>query len=347
MDYNYSYNNNNGGAFQGGPGQYPLNLQNQLYLKARGERKAIKTIGSVAGLCVISYVVLQNLLALPIGLIPYFSNLYRNSDEFFYLYILLSSVFTMMVPFVIGGMYLRKRTGTEIFCFDAQKNAEIAVPAVPMGLLICLIGNLLTVLFVAGMEKIGFSLTSPDLNTPQSLTGRLLYFVAVGIIPPLTEELSIRGCIMQPLRRYGDTFAIIASSLLFAILHGNLVQAPFAFFAGLGLGYICCVTGSLWPSIIVHCLNNSYSVFEEFITADVTSEKLQYIILNGSQAALIGAGIVGALIFIYKMKGNRLPKADTVLKGGDKAAAFLLNIPMIIAIIIMLVITAGYVAWTR
>ena len=173
MDYNYSYNNNNGGTFQGGPGQYPLNPQNQLYLKARGERKAIKTIGSVAGLCVISYVVLQNVLALPIGLIPYFSNLYRNSDEFFYLYILLSSVFTMMIPFVIGGMYLRKRTGTEIFCFDAPKNAEIAVPAVPMGLLICLIGNLLTVLFVASMEKIGFSLTSPDLNTPQSLTGRL------------------------------------------------------------------------------------------------------------------------------------------------------------------------------
>ena len=347
MDYNYPYNYNNGNGSQSYPGQYPVNPQNQLFLKARGERKAIRTIGSVAGLCVIGYIVLQNIIALPIGLIPSLSNLYKNSDEFFYLYIIVSSVCTMMVPFIIGGLYLKKRTGTEIFCFDAPKSAEIAVPAVPMGLLVCLIGNLLTMLFISGMDKIGFSLTSPDFNTPSTLTGRILYVVAIGIIPPLTEELSIRGCIMQPLRRYGDIFAIFASSLLFAILHGNLVQAPFAFIAGLGLGYICCVTGSLWPSIIVHCLNNCYSVFEEFITADVASEKLQYIILNGSQAALIGAGIVGTLLFIYKMRGSRLPKANTVLKGGDKTAAFLVNVPMIIAIIIMLVITAEYVAWTR
>ena len=342
MDYNYSYNYDNAGY----PG-YPPDPQNQLFLKARGERKAIRTIGSVAGLCVIGYVVLQNLIALPIGFIPALSNLYKNSDEFFYLYIILSSVFTMMIPFVIGGLYLKKKTGTEIFCFDAPKDTSLAVPAVPMGLLVCLVGNLLTVLFVEGMGKIGFSLTSPDFNTPESITGRLLYIVAIGIIPPLTEELSIRGCIMQPLRRYGDVFAIFASSLLFAILHGNLVQAPFAFIAGLGLGYICCVTGSLWPSIIVHCLNNSYSVFEEFIVADIADEKLQYIILNGSQAALIGAGIVGALLFLYKIKDNLLPKTQTVLKGGDKTTAFLINIPMIIAIIIMFAITAEYVTRTK
>ncbi|MBR3620813.1 MAG: CPBP family intramembrane metalloprotease, partial [Clostridia bacterium] len=326
---------------------YPVNPQNELYLRARGERTAIKTIGSVAGLCVIGYVLLQNLVALPVGLIPPLANLYKNSDEFFYLYLLFSSVFAMMVPFVVGGLYLKKKTGTEIFCFDAPDDITLAVPAVPMGMLICIIGNYLTMLFLTGMEKVGFSLTSPDLGTPETFTGKTLYLLAIGIIPPLTEELAIRGCIMQPLRRYGDRFAIFASSLLFAILHGNLVQAPFAFIAGLGLGYICCMTGSLWPSIIIHCLNNSYSVAEELITNEVANEKIRYIILHGSEAALIGAGAVGTLFFIWYLKGRRLNKANTVLKNGAKTTAFLINIPMIIAMIIMLIITAGYVALTK
>ncbi len=343
MDYYNNYNSN----YTGSNG-YPFNPQNELFLKARGEKAAIRTIGSVAGLCVIGYVVLQNLIALPIGLIPPVANLYRNSNEFFYLYLLFSSVFAMLVPFVIGGLYLRKKTGTEVFCFDAPNDITLAVPSIPMGMLICIIGNYLTMLFLIGMENAGFTLTSPDLNTPETFTGRMLYLLAIGIIPPLTEELAIRGCIMQPLRRYGDRFAIFASSLLFAILHGNLVQAPFAFIAGLGLGYICCMTGSLWPSIIIHCINNSYSVLEEIITMDIADEKLRYIILHGTEAALIGAGIVGTLFFIYYLKGRRLSKQPaTVLKNGAKTSAFLLNIPMIIAIIIMLIITAGYVALTK
>ena len=96
------------------------------------------------------------------------------------------------------------------------------------------------------MDGIGFKLSSPDYEVTDDVFGRIVYFIMVAVVPPLTEELAIRGVIMQPLRRYGDRFAVVASAVLFAVLHGNLIQAPFAFIAGLGIGYAVCITGSLW-----------------------------------------------------------------------------------------------------
>lgn len=72
----------------------------------------------------------------------------------------------------------------------------------------------------------------------------------------------MRGVVMQPLRKYGDWFAILTSAFVFALMHGNLVQAPFAFIAGIGLGYAVIASGSLWTGILIHLLNNSISVIQ-------------------------------------------------------------------------------------
>ena len=82
----------------------------------------------------------------------------------------------------------------------------------------------------------------------------------VAIIPALLEEIAIRGVLLQPLRRFGDKFAIFVSALIFALLHGNMVQVPYTIVAGIYFGYVAVATGSLWPSIILHFLNNFYSV---------------------------------------------------------------------------------------
>ena len=332
------------GSYANQPGGFAPDAQNEIYLRRRGEKTAIRKIGMTAGICVIAYVALQNILSLPVVFSPALAQLYKDSNTFFYILTMFMSVATILIPFIIGGNYLRKKTGADIYYLDAPKDTLLAVFSIPLGLLICLIGNYLTGLFVYGAEQIGFKLTSPDFSTPTDITDRILYVLAIAVIPALAEELSIRGCILQPLRRYGDMFAILASSMIFAVLHGNLIQAPFAFIAGIGLGYICCITGSLWPGIIVHFINNAYSCAEEFITADVTDEKLQYIILNGLQAAFIGAGIVGAIAFFVALKGRKPEPSHTVIRGKEKAAAFILNIPMIIALIIMLFITAQYVS---
>jgi membrane protease YdiL (CAAX protease family) len=84
--------------------------------------------------------------------------------------------------------------------------------------------------------------------------------LTMAVVPAITEELLMRGMIMQPLRRFGNGFALVCSSILFALLHQNMTQAPMAFFAGLALGWASIKTGALWAPILIHFWNNAVSV---------------------------------------------------------------------------------------
>ncbi len=336
MEYNYNYSNQP---------NYGMNNSGETYLKARGERKALKIIGTVSGICVIAYVILQNAVSVPIILFPSLRTLFDNSDEFFYIFTIVASVVGLFIPFLTGGKYLMKKTGAEIYYFSSPKDPVLAFLSIPMGFFVCLIGNIITAYFLAWTQSIGFELTAPDYKTPQTASGIILYTIAIAVIPPLIEEFAIRGCILQPLRRYGEKFAIAATSVLFAILHGNLVQAPFALIAGLALGYVCCITGSLWPSVIIHLVNNMYSVFESLIISSSVGEEKAEMIMSVTEYVFIGIGAVCTLLFFYRVQKFklRLKKTQGVLTPGAKTSAFFINIPMIIAIIVMLIITSQYI----
>jgi len=84
----------------------------------------------------------------------------------------------------------------------------------------------------------------------------ILYIVVIG---PIFEELIFRGAVMGNLRRYGDNFAILFSSILFGFYHAIVLQIPFGFFVGLLLGYAAS-RWSLRVSIALHIIVNGLSV---------------------------------------------------------------------------------------
>ena len=55
-------------------------------------------------------------------------------------------------------------------------------------------------------------------------------------------------------------WAILLSSLLFGLVHGNPAQIPFAFVIGIGLGWMYYKTGSLIPCFFMHLVNNGSAV---------------------------------------------------------------------------------------
>lgn len=80
-------------------------------------------------------------------------------------------------------------------------------------------------------------------------------FLYLAIFAPLAEELLFRGLLLRVLEPAGKQFAILASSLLFALLHGNVIQIPFAFLVGLVLGYVTVEYSIVW-AIVLHIFNN-------------------------------------------------------------------------------------------
>ena len=80
-------------------------------------------------------------------------------------------------------------------------------------------------------------------------------FLYVCFLAPVFEEILFRGLILRELKPCGKKFAILASSFLFGVFHGNLVQSPYAFLAGLVLGYVAMEYNVIW-AMVLHMINN-------------------------------------------------------------------------------------------
>ena len=94
------------------------------------------------------------------------------------------------------------------------------------------------------------------------------YIVFVILIGPVCEELIFRGFMQNALRRYaGGRGAIIASSLIFAVLHLNVYSMLPIFCLGLFLGYVFERTRNLLAPISLHCLHNLLAISAAFFTS--------------------------------------------------------------------------------
>lgn len=84
----------------------------------------------------------------------------------------------------------------------------------------------------------------------------LIQMVIMVILAPVFEELIFRKFLIDRAVRYGQGAAVIISGLMFALFHGNLSQALYAFCIGLLFGFIYVRTGRIRYPIILHCVIN-------------------------------------------------------------------------------------------
>lgn len=83
-----------------------------------------------------------------------------------------------------------------------------------------------------------------------------LILIAAVLIGPIVEEFIYRKLIIDRLHPHGEMFAILFSSAVFALAHGNLYQVVYAFLNGCILGLIYIRTGRLLYSCIFHIATN-------------------------------------------------------------------------------------------
>lgn len=99
----------------------------------------------------------------------------------------------------------------------------------------------------------------PD-NTEGTTTSLLLNMIATALLPAVFEEVAFRGYVLGALRPHGDKLAVWVSAVLFGLIHGNVLQLPFALILGVALGWLVVQTDSLLPAIVLHFANNAMSV---------------------------------------------------------------------------------------
>ena len=142
--------------------------------------------------------------------------------------------------------------------------------------------------------------------------------ICVSIFAPLFEEWLCRGLVLRGLlNRMKPTGAILVSAAFFAILHMNPWQAVPAFILGALFGYVYYRTGSLKLTMLMHCVNNTFSVILSRIPGLEEVETFKDVLSPWAYVCIFIACVLmlcSALIIIRSIpvKDNRMGGCDKV-----------------------------------
>lgn len=136
-------------------------------------------------------------------------------------------------------------------------------------------------------------------------------FLVIALTPAICEEMLFRGLIYNAMKaRYRVSVAIGIVAVLFGIYHMSLVKFIPTGLLGLMLCYVAYKTGSIYPSMMMHFINNALSVVVSYYPEKV--EKIfpilyresmsisDALLLGGSGVVLLGIG--GAVLRRGKIK---------------------------------------------
>lgn len=89
----------------------------------------------------------------------------------------------------------------------------------------------------------------------------MLSVLAITIFAPISEELMLRGTLFTENERLLPyKWAIILNGIVFGVFHFNLFQGAYALIGGIVICAVYYYTESIYASILLHMINNTFSV---------------------------------------------------------------------------------------
>lgn len=190
-----------------------------------------------------------------------------------------------------------------------------------------------------------------------SSTPYLVMVLLFGVMPAITEEITLRGIVLSGYNNKSKFKAALVTGILFGVFHLDLHQFLYASVLGFVMAYLVRVTNSIYSSVLLHFIVNSMSVTLQKIssigvnsaaietaadTVDLTTiplgEKLAYI----KTAIFLGICILGIIFKLMKVLEKwdyerklayGIPlEEDMPRVSGEKEN--IINLPLIIIIVV-------------
>lgn len=144
--------------------------------------------------------------------------------------------------------------------FERKFSPWVALLCVPLAVAVICLGSPLANAFIKLVELIGYKTENVTSVVVDSGSDLALTLVFVALIPAIAEEYLFRGNIARGFAKNGYFFAVLVSSALFALMHGNPLQLVHQFIIGVVCAVLYFSTRSLIPSILLHFLNNAIAL---------------------------------------------------------------------------------------
>lgn len=304
------------------------------------EYTSLRRHGLLVGGCLLVYFLLQNVFVLGLRLFGLYDAFYGNAAFQYAASALFVTAGCLGVPFFFMSCRRGSLSYRRVLPFNAPADKERSLYTVLACFALCLGANYVAVYFDAVLNGVGIGTAESEVAVSRGTADTLLNFLCAAVVAPLVEEFVFRGVIMQPLRRFGNGFAVVASALIFGLSHGGPSNILFAFLAGLAMGFAVIATQSLWVGIAVHFLNNFYAVaMYELYNAFPSLGALPQLV-SGALIFALGAGAFAALFIRRELS---LPGVSTTLSNGKRMRAFFVNIPMLLALAYLILGMLSYI----
>ena len=225
---------------------------------------------------------------------------WMQTDTYIWIEQIVLSALTMLVPFSIYA----RLSGFRVWGLFRPRRTTGALLGVALtsGLALCFVASLAAGLVSNLFTALTHLPSSVDLPVPTTLAGTILFFAAVAVEAPIVEEYVFRGVILQTLRPYGNSFAILMSAIFFAVLHGNVAQGVGTFIMGLVFGFLAVKSGSLIPSVLLHALNNTMACMETLLQKRLTPP--QFLLFQyGMMGVVFLVGLTVLILYAVKHPG--------------------------------------------
>lgn len=144
---------------------------------------------------------------------------------------------------------------------------------------------------------------------PVTDVGLLRMLLVHAVVPAFFEEILFRYIPMKLLLPYSRRYCVIYSALCFALIHCSFTQMPYAFVAGVLFMLIDVAFESIWPSVILHFINNAASVV--WIKCSGNSLSMWVFV-----AVLFGLAVI-SVPFIYRKRREYLPLLKSSFEKGE------------------------------
>lgn len=154
-----------------------------------------------------------------------------------------------------------------------------------------------------GVGSAGFDAVTAD----KAQSNPLLAVALTLVLAPMAEEMLLRGLAYPLMRRHlGVIVSALLSAGIFALIHGNLVQAVAVVPMGIVLALIYERTRSIWPGVAAHALYNMAAALVPLGFIEALSAPVPLTCL----ALLAGAGLIVVITYMRRSVMTQPALAD-------------------------------------
>lgn len=161
----------------------------------------------------------------------------------------------------------------------------------------------------------------------------LAAIIVIAVIPAIFEEFLFRGIVDGSMEEMNTCAATVFSSVMFAVLHGDIYGFLGYLFMGLVLSSIVRRTDSLYAAMVFHLMNNVTALFLAYYNAELMYEPALTI-------GLFAGGIICfAGLFTLFVKATRKPKLEPKIKTSQLLGQSFVNVPILLGVAVVVLTT--------